>query len=142
MLRRSFVCSIAVAATAIRIKAQETIYGATSNGDADLEQCCRRKNNETGDKKPGAFHNAAIGVLRGKLKQLSNKEIVIEDESKQIVSIRRSRKTRFHRNNQSIRPSDIDLEAPVTIDVSETANVSLLAIDVKVELPPTKTDPK
>jgi hypothetical protein len=142
MLRRSFVCLIAVAATAIRIKAQEITYGATSNGDADLEQCCTRKNNGTGDKKASAFHNAAIGVLRGKLKQLSNKEIVIEDESKHMVSIRRSRKTKFHSNNQSIRPSDIDLESPVTIDVSETANVSLLAINVKVELPPTKTNPK
>jgi hypothetical protein len=86
MLRRSFVCL----ATAIRIEAQEAIDRATTTGDADLEQCCRRKNNETGDRNAGVFHNAAIGVLRGKLKQLSNKEIVFEDESRQMASIRSS----------------------------------------------------
>jgi hypothetical protein len=142
MLRRSFVCLMVVASIGFRIEAQETSYGAASNGNADLEQCCRRKNNKTGDGKAGAFDNAAIGVFRGKLKQLSNKEIVIENESKQMVSIRRSHKTKFLRNNQKIKPSDIDLEAPVTIDVSETANVGLLAINVKVDLPPTKADPK
>jgi len=142
MLRRSFVCLMAVAAIGIRIEAQETSYGAASTGNADLEQCSTQKTTKQVISRRGEFHNTAIGVFRGKLKQLSNKEIVIENESKQMVSIRRSHKTKFLRNNQQIRPSNIDLEAPVTIDVSETANMSLLAINVKVDLPPTKTNPK
>lgn len=86
------------------------------------------------------FYKAATGIFRGKVKQLNDKEIVIENDSNQMVSIRRSHKTKFLKNNQPIKPSDIDLETPVTIDASEAANVSLLAINVSVDSPPTRTD--
>jgi len=88
----------------------------------------------------GVFYKAAVGIFRGKLKQLNEKEIVIENDSKQLISIRRSHKTKFLMNNQPIRPSDIDLETPVTIDASESTNVSLLAINVSVDSLPIKTD--
>jgi hypothetical protein len=42
--------------------------------------------------------------------------------------------------NQPINSSDIDLETPVTIDAREAANVSLVAIKVCVDSPPTTTD--
>jgi hypothetical protein len=129
-----------VAVIGTRIEAQETMHGGASNGNAHFERCCGRKDTETGEKKVGVFYKAAVGIFRGKLKQLNEKEIVIENDSKQLISIRRSHKTKFLMNNQPIRPSDIDLETPVTIDASESTNVSLLAINVSVDSLPIKTD--
>jgi len=140
MLRRSFFSLMTVAVIGIRIEAREPIRVATSNGDALFERCCGRENVETGDKKVGAFYKAVAGIFQGKLKQLNNKEIAIENESKQMVSIRRSHKTKFLQNNRPIRPSDIDQETPVTIDAREAANVSLLAIKVSVDSPSKQTD--
>jgi hypothetical protein len=88
--------------------------------------------------KVGAYYKAASGIFRGKLKLLNNKEIVIENDSKQMVSIRCSHKTKFLQNNQPIRPSDIDLETPVTVDATESASVSLLAVNVSVDSPAPK----
>ena len=139
MLRRSLFCLMTVAAVGSRLKAQETIHGATSNGSAHFELCCGREHIEAGEKKMGGFYKAAVGIFRGTVKQLSNKEIVIENDSKQMVSIRRSHQTKFLKNNQQIRPSDIDLETPVTIDAREASSVNLLAIKVSVDSPPTTT---
>jgi len=132
MLRRSLFCLMALAVVGIRVNAQETIYGATSN---------RRKNIGTSEMKVGAHYRAAAGIFRGKLKLLNNKEIVIENDSKQMVSIRRSHKTKFLRNNMEIKPSDIDLETPVTVDATESASVSLLAVNVSVDSQPSKNGP-
>ena len=55
-----------------------------------------------------------------------------------MVSIRRSRQTKFFKDDQPIKSTDIDLETPVTIDAREAANVSLLAINVSVDSPLTK----
>lgn len=140
MFRKSLFCLIMVASIGIRIEAQETSHGVPSNGNASFEVCCGRRPTETNERKKGVFYKAATGIFRGKVKQLNDKEIVIENDSNQMVSIRRSHKTKFLKNNQPIKPSDIDLETPVTIDASEAANVSLLAINVSVDSPPTKTD--
>ena len=90
----------------------------------------------------GAFYKAAAGIFRGKVKQLNEKEIVIENDAKQMVSIRRSHQTRFLKNKRAIRGSDINLETPVTIDAREAGNVNLLAIQVSVDSPPTNTNPR
>ena len=139
MLRIAFVCVTTVAVIGIGVEAQETVHGTTSNGNAHLELCCGRKHVETGAGKTGAFYKTAAGIFRGKVKQLNEKEIVIENDAKQMVSIRRSHHTKFFKNNQPIKSSDIDLETPVTIDAREAANVSLLAINVSVDSPSTKT---
>src|SRR5579864_8282589 len=123
MLRRSLFCLMTVAIVGSRIKAQETIHGAASNSSARFELCCGREHIEEGEKKVGVFYKAAAGMFRGKVKELNNKEIVIENDSKQMVSIRRSHQTKFLKSNQPIRPSDIDLETPVTIDAREASSV-------------------
>ena len=140
MLRISLLGLIIVVVVGIRMPAQDPGDGAASKGFSNFERCWGCRNIETREKKVGVFYKAAAGIFRGKLKQLNNKEIVIENDSKQLISIRRSHKTKFLMNNQPIRPSDIDLETPVTIDASESANVILLAINVSVDSPPTKTD--
>lgn len=67
---------------------------------------------------------------------------MIENDTKQILSMRRSRQTKFLKNNQPIDSSDIDLETSVTIEARQAANVSLVAIQVSVDSPPATTDLK
>jgi len=131
-----------VAVIGIGAEAQETVHGSASNANVHLELCCGGKHVETGERKVGAFYRTATGIFRGKVKQLNNKEIVIENDAKQMVAIRRSHQTKFLKNNQPIKSSDIDLETPVTIDAREAANVSLFAIKVSVDSAPTTTDVK
>src|ERR1700722_10693761 len=88
---------------------------------------------------PGAPHPPAYkdvaGSFRGKLKELNSKEILIETDDNQTVSIHRSRKTKFLKGTQSIKPSDIDLETMVTVDASEEVDLSLTAVSVTVDTP-------
>ena len=140
MLRISLFRLIMVAVIGIRLQAQDSGDGAASKSYANFERCCGGKIEP--DVKVGAYYKAAAGIFRGKLKLLNNKEILIENDSKQMVSIRRSHKTKFLMNNQPIRPSDIGLETHVTVDATEGASVSLLAVKVRVDSPPTKTDLK
>ena len=86
-----------------------------------------------GTPNPGAYNVA--GSFHGKLKELSKKEIMIETEDGQIVSIHRSGKTKFFKGTQSIKPSDIDIETPVTVDASEEVDLSLTAVSVTVDSP-------
>jgi hypothetical protein len=60
---------------------------------------------------------------------------MIETEDGQIVSIHRSGKTKFFKGTQSIKPSDIDIETPVTVDASEEVDLSLTAVSVTVDSP-------
>jgi hypothetical protein len=140
MLRGSYVYTMTVAVIGIGAEAQETVHGNASNANMHLEVCCGGKHAETGETKAGAFYKAAAGIFRGRVKQLNSKEIVIENDAKQMIAIRRSHQTKFLKNNQSIKSSDIDLETPVTIDAREAANVSLFAIKVSVDSQPTTTD--
>lgn len=82
------------------------------------------------------------GSFHGKLKDLSSKEITIETADDQIVSIHRSRKTKFFKGTQSIKPSDIDLETPVTVDATEEVDLSLTAVSVTVDTPKKSADGK
>ncbi|MBV9771190.1 MAG: hypothetical protein JOZ32_16590, partial [Bryobacterales bacterium] len=82
-----------------------------------------------GTPNPQAYKNVA-GSFHGKLKELSNKEIMIETDESQIGSIRRTRKTKFLKGTQQIKPSDIDIETPVTVDASEDVDLKLTALNV------------
>jgi hypothetical protein len=121
------------------MQAQDTGDEAASKGYANFEGCCGRGRIGP-NMKVDAYYKAAAGIFRGKLKLLNNREIVIENDSKQMVSIRRSDQTKFLRDNLQIKPSDIDLETPVTVDATESASVSLLAVNVSVDSRPTQTD--
>lgn len=94
-----------------------------------------------GTPNPGAIKNVA-GSFHGKLKDLSKKEITIETEDSQLVSIHRSGKTKFFKGTQSIKPSDIDIETPVTVDAIEDVDLSLTASSVTVDTPKKSGDGK
>jgi len=90
---------------------------------------------------PGAYKGVA-GAFHGKLKELTKKEIMIETDDNQTVSIRRSGKTKFLKGAQSIKASDIDIETLVTVDATEEADLKLTAVDVIVDPPPKNPDAK
>ena len=92
-----------------------------------------------GTPNPGAYKDVA-GSFHGKLKDLSSKEITIQTEDEQLVSIHRTRKTKFLKGTQTIKPSDIDLETMVTVDATEEVDLSLTAVSVTVDTPKKTTD--
>jgi hypothetical protein len=87
-----------------------------------------------GTPNPGAYKDVA-GSFHGRLKDLTSKEITIQTDDDQTVSIHRSRKTKFLKGTQSIKPSDIDLETMVTVDATEDVDLSLTAVSVTVDTP-------
>jgi hypothetical protein len=93
-----------------------------------------------GTPNPGAYNVA--GSFHGKLKELTSKEIMIETDDSQMVSIHRSRKTKFLKGTQTIKASDIDIETLVTVDASEEVDLSLTAVSVTVDTPKKTTDSK
>jgi hypothetical protein len=92
-----------------------------------------RRGAAPGTPNPSAYNVA--GSFHGKLKELTGKEIMIETDDSQIVSIHRSRKTKFLKGAQSIKASDIDIETPVTVEASEDVDLTLTAVSVTVDTP-------
>jgi hypothetical protein len=91
--------------------------------------------------KPPNYKGVA-GSFHGKLKELTGKEITIETEEDQIVSIHRTRKTKFLKGADTIKPTDIDLESPITVDAVEEADLSLTAVTVTLDTPKKNSDSK
>jgi hypothetical protein len=94
-----------------------------------------RRSIAPGTPHPPAYKDVA-GSFHGKLKELNSKEILIETDDDQTVSIHRSRKTKFLKGKESIKASDIDLETLVTVDASEDVDLKLTAVSVTVDPPP------
>lgn len=84
---------------------------------------------------PGGAYKGLAGTFHGALKDLNGKEIVIESDERQTVSIRRSRKTKFFKDGKEIKPSDIAVDTPVSIDAAEDFDLKPTAISVTVDLP-------
>jgi len=129
-MKRSLFFSLMTFSAVLRIEAQEAIYDTTSN--VKFERSSGTKGMRTHDR-AAEYYKTAIGIFQGKLKQLTNKEIVIENQANQIVSIRRSHRTKFLRNDEPIRPTDIDLDTPVTVEATEESSVNLVALNVSVD---------
>ncbi len=91
--------------------------------------------------KPPAYKGVA-GSFHGKLKDLTSKEITIETTEDQIVSIHRNRKTKFLKGTETIKPTDIDLESPITVDAIEEVDLSLTAVTVTLDIPKKNPDSK
>ena len=87
---------------------------------------------------PGAYHVA--GSFHGKLKELTSKEIMIQMDDDQILSIHRARKTKFLKGARSIKASDIDVDTLVTVEASEDVDLSLTAVSVSVDTPKKSAD--
>jgi hypothetical protein len=80
-----------------------------------------------------------VVTFHGALKKLTKKEILIQSDENQLMTIRCSGKTKFlDKDNKKIKPSDIDLETVVSIDASEDLDSKLMAINVRVASVQTK----
>lgn len=86
---------------------------------------------------PGAYKGVAV-TFHGKLKSVDKKALVIETDEDQTVSIRITGKTKFLKNDKTIKPSEIDLDTLVSVDATEDADLSVIALDVMVDLPQRK----
>jgi hypothetical protein len=121
----------------LRVEAEDGIYETTSNVKLV-------RNTGTGGTGAGSgagkLSDTAIGVFHGKLKELTKNEIVIENESKQIVSMRCSQKTQFLKNNEPIRPTDIDLDTSITVEAIEKSSSSLVALNVRIDTSATQAN--
>src|SRR5260370_33615603 len=71
-------------------------------------------------------------TFEGTLKLLTTHEIVIQLQSGQLLSIRRTRKTKFVDNGKEIKPSGIAQGTPLAIDVKEDIDLKPLALRVVV----------
>lgn len=82
-------------------------------------------------------HTRAYGgppvTFHGKLKELTKREIVIETDEDQALSIGRYRKTKFLKDNREIKASDIPIGASLTVDVTQDPDLKPLAVNVFVD---------
>jgi hypothetical protein len=85
-----------------------------------------------GDTPPPVARTDAIVVFKGVLKQMKKKEILIEGDDDQLLSIRRNKSTKFFDNDKEIKATDIDLETPVAIEAHEDTDLKMLAVTVKI----------
>jgi len=127
------MCLITMAAMSGQIQLYESGDGATLKGTVTTQQ--NGLHNIQANYKTGSVFTGAIGTLHGRLKELSDKIIEIETHEKHIISIRRTHKTKFFKNCEPIKASDIDLETAVAIDV-RSASAGFLGVNVSVDSQP------
>jgi len=80
----------------------------------------------------GAYNLPAV-TFHGVLKEIKGKEIVMEAEDGQTVTLFRNRKTRFLKGESEIPVKEIQPGARLTVDVSKNPDASLLAVNVIVD---------
>ena len=74
-------------------------------------------------------------TFTGKMKEINNKQVIIDSEEEQTVTLWRTHKTHFSKDGKDIKPKDIPVGAPLTIDVNKAPDGALLAVNVIVETP-------
>lgn len=82
-------------------------------------------------KSTGAYNLPAVS-FHGTVKSISGKEIVIVSDEEQQITIHRTRKTKFLKDDKAIKPGDIAEGSLVTVDVTKAADLSLSAVNVFV----------
>lgn len=83
--------------------------------------------------KPPPAYKGVVVTFHGVLKKLTKKEILLESDDKQLLTLRCDRKTKFQDPDGDVKRSDIDLESQVSIEASEDVDLKLLAINVKAD---------
>ncbi|MDQ6705505.1 MAG: hypothetical protein M3Z85_06020 [Acidobacteriota bacterium] len=91
-----------------------------------------RRSGPNQTKSTGAYGGPAV-TFRGKLKELTKREIVIETDEDQALAIGRYRKTKFIKDNREIKAADIPIGAALTVDVTKDPDLKPLALNVFVD---------
>ena len=84
-------------------------------------------------------YKGLVVTFHGVLKKLTKKEMLLQSDDNQLLTIRCSRKTRFRDDDGDIKASEIDLESPVRVDATEDSDLKLVAINVTVAAGPAKS---
>ena len=80
----------------------------------------------------GPYNGPAV-TFHGTLKTLTKKEIVIElDAEQESLTLRRSGKTKFFKNDQEIKAADVPVGTHVSLDATRDGDQKLSAINVMV----------
>ena len=74
--------------------------------------------------------------LRGKLRSIDKKKIFIDAGDDQILTLKRTKKTKFWKGDKEIKPDDFPDEARVSIEASRAMNGDLDAVNVFLGDPP------
>jgi hypothetical protein len=82
----------------------------------------------------GAYKGLA-GTFHGTLKQLNNKEIVIQNDDDQTVVIRRSKKTKFLMDDKEIKASAVAMNTLVTVEAAEDVDMKPIAVSLSIDVP-------
>ena len=80
----------------------------------------------------GAPYEGPAATLHGTLKALTKKEITIEVDPDQSLTIRRTRKTQFLKDGQPVKPSDIPLGTAVAVDTKQDPDLKLSALSLTI----------
>ena len=80
-------------------------------------------------------------TVRGVLRSINKKDIVIDSGEDQIVTLKRTKKTKFLKGSKEIKPDDFPDEAKVSIEANRAMNGDLDAINVYLGEPPAAEGP-
>jgi len=113
-----------------------TLVTLSFNANAQM-----RQRGSTGTSSIAGAYNMPSATMHGTLKKITGKDIIINVEGDQLVTIDRTRKTKFLRAGKEIKPADIAVGSVVTVDVNEDPQLKPLALNVMVESGPTDPEP-
>jgi len=80
--------------------------------------------------------------MRGKLREIDKKKIVIEAGEDQSVTFKRSKKTKFLKGAKEIQPDDFPDGAKVVIEANREQNGDYDAVNVYLGEPPSSDKPE
>ena len=80
--------------------------------------------------------NQPTPTFEGTLKMMTKKEIMLQLQSDQVVTIRRDHKTKFIAKDKDIKPDNIEIGTALAIDVKEDLDLKPMAVRVVVNPPP------
>ncbi|MGO9242877.1 MAG: hypothetical protein ACLQBJ_18910 [Bryobacteraceae bacterium] len=83
---------------------------------------------------PDPGTNVTVNV-RGVLKGLSKNEILVETDQEHTISLRRTSKTKFLREDKAVKADDVSLDEQVNVDVAQDKDAKLMAVVVKLGPP-------
>lgn len=74
--------------------------------------------------------------MRGILKRITSKQIIMTVEGDETANILRTRKTKFLQKGKEIKPEQIQEGSLLSIDVGKDPDLNPIAINVMVDAPP------
>lgn len=71
--------------------------------------------------------------FHGTVKEVTKKVILLQADDNQLMTFRRTSKTKFVDGSENIKGNEVDLDSPATVDVVEDNDLKFLALTVKLD---------